>query len=94
MPWPAGECLDHAFLLGWAVVPPLLRHVKERFQSIGSVDDGAAVYRPALRMQLEHELGDYAKVRSCTPDAPEEIRVLRLAGREDAPIGSDNGCLK
>ena len=44
----------------------------------------------ADRVELELKRGDDAEVSAATAQAPEEIFVFAGAGREEAPVGSDD----
>lgn len=77
-----------------AVLPPRLRDVEQCLEFVGRVDERAAEDGAALRVQLKNKLGDDSKVRPRATDAPEEVRVLRRTGDEDAAVRRNNGGLR
>ena len=89
VPWAARVRVEHAFLLRRAVLPPRLGYIEQRLQLVGGENDHATEDGAALRMQLQHELGNDAEVGAAPADAPEEVRILALARGEDAPIRCD-----
>lgn len=79
--------MEHRLILARPFFPPrrqLLHNLRKR---VGSEDDHPCKDGPALRVQLQHELGDAAEVRARAADAPEEVCVFVCVGGEDLAGG-------
>ena len=59
-------------------------------RAVGRAAEQPAVDHRADLVQLQLELGDHAEVAAAAADAPEEVRVLVLAGADHAAIGGDH----
>lgn len=55
--------------------------------------DGARVHGRALRVALQHEFGDNAKVRTATTYTIEKVGIFIVTGSKDRPISDNNSGL-
>jgi hypothetical protein len=86
--------LEHTFLVGWTVFPPLGSVCDDGLEGGGREDELAREHGPALRVQLEDEFGHDAKVAAGATNAPKQIGVLLLAGDELCASCSNEGHLE
>src|SRR4051812_33977041 len=54
------------------------------------MEDQTAQYQRPHRMQMVLERGDHTEVPTTTAESPEQLLVLRRAGRTQLPIGADD----